>query len=114
MVYLEANCTGGGTHFPRLLRPRGNEWCKFIECDEVGWAGSTSDDEAKLEQGVIFKPIAGNAVYWENMRSDGTGYLESWHAGLPVRSGTKVGLNIWSWFQDGLVPQVSQRESDMD
>jgi prolyl 4-hydroxylase len=95
MVYLEANCTGGGTHFPRLQRPAGNEWCKFIECD----AG-----EDELKEGVIFKPVAGNAVYWENMRSDGSGYPESWHAGLPVESGSKIGLNIWSWLQVGYEP----------
>jgi prolyl 4-hydroxylase len=95
MVYLEANCTGGGTHFPRLQRPAGNEWCKFIECD-------VEDEE--LKDGVIFKPVAGNAVYWENMRSDGSGYPESWHAGLPVKSGSKIGLNIWSWLQVGYVP----------
>jgi prolyl 4-hydroxylase len=53
---------------------------------------------------VIFKPVAGNAVYWENMRSDGSGYPESWHAGLPVKSGSKIGLNIWSWLQVGYVP----------
>jgi prolyl 4-hydroxylase len=43
-------------------------------------------------------------VYWENMRSDGSGYPESWHAGLPVESGSKIGLNIWSWLQVGYEP----------
>jgi prolyl 4-hydroxylase len=100
MVYLEANCTGGGTHFPRLPRPTGPEWCKFIEC---GSEYEKYEDEG-LKDGVIFKPIAGNAVYWENMRADGSGYAESWHAGMPVTSGTKIGLNIWSWFQYGYVP----------
>ena len=45
----------------------------------------------------MFKPRAGNAVYWENFRADGTGYDETWHAGLPVTKGVKVGLNIWSF-----------------
>jgi prolyl 4-hydroxylase len=99
MVYLEANCTGGGTHFPRLPRPVGNEWCKFIECDV---------EEETLKAGVIFKPVAGNAVYWENMRADGSGYAESWHAGLPVKSGSKIGLNIWSWLQVGYVPPAEK------
>ncbi len=102
MVYLEANCTGGGTHFPRLQRPSGDEWCKFIECEpeeEALVSSEQRNNDASLKEGVIFKPIAGNAVFWENMRSDGTGYLESWHAGLPVKSGVKIGLNIWSWFQ---------------
>lgn len=105
MVYLEANCTGGGTHFPRLAKPIGGEWCKFIECNNVeDLLVEAASEDASLEDGVIFKPIASNAVFWENMRSDGTGYLESWHAGLPVTSGSKIGLNIWSWFQEGYVP----------
>ncbi|KAF2178581.1 hypothetical protein K469DRAFT_731601 [Zopfia rhizophila CBS 207.26] len=87
MVYLEADCTGGGTNFPRLKRPRERAWCQY------------SDGE--VFEGVTFKPIKGNAVFWENLRSDGSGYKESWHAGMPVRSGTKIGLNIWSWYQEG-------------
>ncbi|KAJ4307855.1 hypothetical protein N0V94_009589 [Neodidymelliopsis sp. IMI 364377] len=95
MVWLGSECTGGGTHFPRIKRPEGEEWCRFVEC-------GSGDEEEK--EGVVFKPIKGNAVYWENMRSDGTGYEESWHAGLPVVSGEKIGLNIWSWYQEGYVP----------
>lgn len=95
MVWLGSECTGGGTHFPRIKRPEGVEWCKFVECGE---------DDGEEKEGVIFKPVKGNAVYWENIRPDGTGYDESWHAGLPVLSGEKIGLNIWSWHQDGYVP----------
>ena len=51
------------------------------------------------KDGITFKPIKGNAVFWENLRADGTGYTETWHAAYPVTSGTKVGLNIWSWYQ---------------
>lgn len=102
MAYLSANCTGGGTHFPRLARPHGSEWCGFIECELPAEEEEEDEKEASLREGVIFKPIAGNAVFWENMRSDGSGYLESWHAGLPVKSGVKIGLNIWSWYQAGL------------
>jgi prolyl 4-hydroxylase len=120
MVYLEANCTGGGTHFPRLERPKDESWCQFIECGGDADASSSSssrdaevpannaaDDgrhKEDLSKGVIFKPIAGNAVFWENMRSDGSGYAESWHAGLPVTQGVKIGLNIWSWLAEGYVP----------
>lgn len=95
MVYLEANCTGGGTHFPRLKKPVGGEWCKWIECE--------GEDGEK--EGVVFKPVRGNAVFWENLRADGTGYRESWHAGLPVKEGVKVGMNIWSWLQVGYEPE---------
>lgn len=92
MVYLDANCTGGGTNFPRLRMPRKRQWCRFIECDEDNTSGTSYE-------GVTFKPIKGNAIFWENLRPDGTGYPETWHAALPVLSGTKVGLNIWSWYQ---------------
>ena len=95
MVYLRADCAGGGTNFPRLRRPPAGAWCRFIECD-------AEDNAAATLPGITFHPIQGNAVFWQNLRFDGSGYRESWHAGLPVRSGVKVGLNIWSWYQDGL------------
>jgi prolyl 4-hydroxylase len=94
MVYLDDKCTGGGTKFPRLEKPAEKKWCDVLECDE-----DVADEEG---QGVTFKPVKGNAVYWENFDSDGKGYEETWHAGLPVKSGVKVGLNIWSWYQPGL------------
>ncbi len=84
---------GGGTEFPLLGRWTGDgRWCAFVECGGEG-------DEAEGRAGTTFKPVAGNAIFWENFRPDGTGrgYEESWHAGLPVQKGTKVGLNIWSW-----------------
>ncbi|KAH8731387.1 hypothetical protein GQ44DRAFT_671203 [Phaeosphaeriaceae sp. PMI808] len=108
MVYLESNCTGGGTHFPRLRHPAStstdHEWCRFMECSPISTNSS-------LGEGIVFKPIAGNAVYWENMRLDGSGYAESWHAGLPVETGSKIGLNIWSWLQVGLVPPVAGKKN---
>lgn len=91
MVYLHADCTGGGTNFPRLTMPDNAKWCEFLECD-------------KSHEGITFKAKKGSAVYWENFRSDGTGYEQTYHAGLPVESGTKVGLNIWSWHQPGHRP----------
>lgn len=89
MVYLDADCEGGGTNFPRLSMPAGEQWCRFLECEE--------GPDAK--PGITFKPIKGNAIFWENLRADGTGYPETWHAAYPVLRGTKVGLNIWSWYQ---------------
>jgi prolyl 4-hydroxylase len=87
-VYLEANCTGGGTNFPRLQAPRDvsfdDKWCQFIDCDQP------------YHMGVTFKPIIGNAVFWQNMKPDGEGHRDTLHAGLPVTSGQKVGLNIWT------------------
>ena len=75
---------GGGTEFPALPVPASEEWCRFVEC------GGNST-------GAVFKVTPGNAVYWENFAADGRGYDETWHAGLPVEEGTKVGLNIWSF-----------------
>ena len=67
-------------------------WCEFLECEKNGPDGENSDDF-----GVTFKPIKGNAVFWENLGPDGRGYEQTFHAGLPVSRGSKVGLNIWSW-----------------
>lgn len=118
----ENQVVGGGTEFPLLKRTSFDKrWCRFIECDDA--EGDEKDKlrlDAKTEKdgtanrrgqigvdapsstsraGVVFKPLAGNAVYWENFRPDGTGrgWDETWHAGLPVKGGTKVGLNIWTW-----------------
>ncbi|KAL3441232.1 hypothetical protein BJX65DRAFT_289028 [Aspergillus insuetus] len=88
MVYLKAECKGGGTNFPRLRRPRDKRWCEFVECEQHDG-----------REGVTFKPVKGNAVFWENLRADGSGYPETWHAAFPVEEGEKVGLNIWSWYQ---------------
>lgn len=87
MVYLRDTCEGGGTHFPRLQRPMGEKWCDVIECGPG--------------EGVTFKPKKGTAVFWMNFDEDGRGYKETIHAGMPVTSGQKIGLNIWSWYQAG-------------
>ena len=86
---------GGGTEFPLLKRVGDERWCRFVECPEGEGEGKGEGEERK---GVVFKVAPGNAVYWENFMADGTGrgYEETWHAGLPVRKGVKVGLNIWS------------------
>lgn len=94
MVYVQAEAlVGGGTEFPRLRGMREGRWCEFLECggeEEKGKGGGEG-------RGVVFKPIVGNAVFWVNMATSGRGYEETWHAGLPVTRGVKVGLNIWSW-----------------
>lgn len=110
-VYIYANCTGGGTHFPRLpfptfarggkgqsqrekQSPVGDEgsgkepdetWCDLLDCDRP------------LADGVVFRPIMGNAIYWENLDGEGHGYGKTLHAGLPVTSGNKMGMNMWTW-----------------
>ena len=88
----EGELRGGGTEFPLLGRREDDRWCRFVDCEAGG------EDNGTNKKGVVFKPVPGNAVYWENFRSDGSGrgYDETWHAGLPVEKGVKVGLNIWS------------------
>lgn len=97
---------GGGTAFPRLPRRSADaRWCKFIGCgqNKDSDEGADADDAVYASTdnatGIVFQPVVGNAVFWENFRPDGTGraYEETWHAGLRVRQGVKVGLNIWSW-----------------
>ncbi|EZF30437.1 hypothetical protein H109_03210 [Trichophyton interdigitale MR816] len=93
-IFLHSNCTGGGTHFPNLRMPEDPRWCEFIECGP--------DESGEARTGITFKPISGNAVFWENIRPNGERYQETLHAGLQIESGTKIGLNIWSWHGIGL------------
>ncbi|KAK1756600.1 hypothetical protein QBC47DRAFT_422630 [Echria macrotheca] len=76
---------GGGTNFPMLDRPAEEEWCEFL------------DSRESAPEGVTFKPIiTGNAVYWENLLPSGDVHPKSLHTGMPVTSGLKIGLNIWT------------------
>jgi len=84
-VYISSNCTGGGTNFPRLTPPEDEKWCEFVDCDRP------------LDEGMTFKPILGNAIYWENLDGDDKGNPLTLHAGMPVTSGNKMGMNMWTW-----------------
>ena len=78
---------GGGTNFPLVDAPRGGgRWCELVDCDEP-W-----------DRGVTFRPVEGNAVYWDNLvpGAGGRGDPRTLHAGLPVVSGEKIGMNIWT------------------
>ncbi len=78
------------THFPRIEIPYDKRWCDFIDCSQ--------DDNL---EGVTFRARKGAAIFWRNFDEEGRGYRELIHAGMPVTKGTKVGLNIWSWYQKG-------------
>lgn len=119
----ESRCGGGGTEFPKIWMGRGQrrELCErgWIVCDDSSDSGASDgehgehvkhsehsehgkhdppeDGEEEETEGVTFLPIPGNALYWENLREDGSGIEETIHAGLPVTSGVKVGMNIWTW-----------------
>ncbi|KAK3988989.1 prolyl 4-hydroxylase 1, partial [Cladorrhinum sp. PSN332] len=91
-VHVRNDTTGGGTNFPYLDWSRGvvdEKWCEILDCDE------------EFDKGVTFRPVEGNAVYWENLGGDVKGDHRTLHAGLPVTSGEKVGLNIWT--REGVV-----------
>lgn len=84
---------GGGTGFPRLEAPADERWCDegIVDCDQP-WDG-----------GLTFRPAEGNAVFWLNLlhgrRDAGGGRIGDervLHAGLPVTSGEKIGMNIWT------------------
>lgn len=83
-VYVSNDTTGGGTNFPHVTPPRDKRWCGLIECDEP------------YANGVTFRPVEGNAVFWENLTPAGMGDPRTEHAGLPVTSGEKIGMNIWT------------------
>lgn len=118
-VHASEDIVGGGTQFPLLQPPHhpnqshtstkgggdGDEeaWCEFVNCD------------ASWDEGVVFRPVAGNAVFWRNLKKKevkggkGKGFGEEGrkeevlvgdkrvlHAGLPVQRGSKLGMNIWT------------------
>jgi len=82
-VYVSNDTTGGGTNFPMVIPPRHEKWCDVIDCDEP------------YANGVTFLPVEGNAVFWSNF-VDGRGDDRTIHAGLPVTTGEKIGMNIWT------------------
>lgn len=56
MVWVGADgIEGGGTEFPLLRRMKGADWCRWVECGR-------EEGDGDGELGVIFKPVAGNAV----------------------------------------------------
>jgi prolyl 4-hydroxylase len=88
-VSASADIIGGGTRFPLLDAPEDERWCEFVDCD------------AELEDGVTFRPVQGNAVFWRNLKWNGgrkefVGDGRTVHAGLPVQRGKKLGMNIWT------------------
>jgi prolyl 4-hydroxylase len=86
-VYLVADCVGGTTAFPKVYRPQGEGWCETLKCqDEDGQEIEHLEVEARV----------GNAIFWYNMDPWGDVDDLTLHAGTPVISGTKVGLNIWT------------------
>lgn len=98
-VFLKDNCTGGETYFPLVNAPAS-------AAADPKWKGKMAvgplvDDGEEIEEeekgkGVRFAPITGNAVFWVNLDGEGGGDRRLVHAGLEVKSGEKVGMNIWA------------------
>lgn len=83
LVHVRNDTTGGGLNFPLISAPADDRWCDVVDCDEP-W-----------ENGITFRPIEGNAVYWENLiPQTGEGDRRTLHAGLPLTSGEKLGLSV--------------------
>lgn len=96
-VFLRDNCTEGYTYFPSVEpshssrdNPASDEQLEKWYGDKVARGERNGEPE-----GVKFKPIKGNAVFWVNIRENGVGDRRLLHAGLPVKEGEKIGLNIW-------------------
>jgi prolyl 4-hydroxylase len=96
-VFVKARCTGGDTHFPKVKLAASSSTM-------IGGQGGrlASKDAQSMQKfrehedgGVAFKPIEGNALFWVNLKPNGAGDNRVVHAGLPLDSGVKVGMNIW-------------------
>ncbi|KAF3355797.1 hypothetical protein VdG1_06846 [Verticillium dahliae VDG1] len=87
-VSVSEDIAGGGTKFPKLAAPEGDGWCGVVECDQA------------REEGVTFRPIEGNAVFWTNLVKGADGEMVGddrvLHAGLPIEKGSKLGMNLWT------------------
>ncbi|KAK4493615.1 hypothetical protein PRZ48_015282 [Zasmidium cellare] len=86
---LDADCQDCGTQFPNVYvdwSERDPRWCEYVDCSK---------------EVLTTKIVAGSALYWRNLDSNGQGRRDTLHAGLPVLNGSKIGLNIWT---DTIVP----------
>lgn len=94
---LQDNCTDGETYFPYIgpsEEDRGNV-AKQPAYEPRSWTQSDPSWRGHENGGLAFRPIRGNALFWLNLHSDGTGHEKTLHAGLPVGSGVKTAMNIW-------------------
>ncbi|KAH8602056.1 hypothetical protein B0O99DRAFT_680204 [Bisporella sp. PMI_857] len=80
-MFLEGDCEEGETWFPYLSDEEEEE-------REGRW-------RKHEDGGLSFKPREGNALFWVNLHQNGTGDRRVMHAGLPLKSGVKTGINLW-------------------
>ncbi|KAF1959378.1 hypothetical protein CC80DRAFT_467903 [Byssothecium circinans] len=92
-VFLRDACVGGETFFPGV----------DVDVDGDGDGDGTDASGPKVSKGekdgvpmgVKFRPMTGNAIFWVNLDQQGRGDRRVVHAGLPVREGEKIGMNLW-------------------
>ncbi|EPS31656.1 hypothetical protein PDE_06613 [Penicillium oxalicum 114-2] len=82
-VYLGDEPEGGETCF-HFLQPAPQD------ADPEKFSNINSDDRL----GFAVKPVTGNAMFWMNLHSNNTGDVCVQHSALPLKSGTKYGMNI--------------------
>ncbi|KAH9219566.1 hypothetical protein DL95DRAFT_483758 [Leptodontidium sp. 2 PMI_412] len=102
-VYLDEGVEGGETWFPHVdvssspsslgdydgeLGDGNGKWVRGL--DEKGGKGGVGGTG-----GTKFLPREGNALFWVNLHSNGTGDERVVHAGMEVRGGRKTAMNIW-------------------
>lgn len=82
-IYLETNFDAGHTYFPRLPAPPSQKE------DDPRFA--TTENAT----GLAILPPSGSGVFWMNLHKNGSRDERTLHAGMPVRNGLKIGMNIW-------------------
>lgn len=85
---LQDNCTEGETYFPRVMPYTHASRDSAVDEENEVWRG-------RVEGGLAFRPVRGNALFWVNLFSNGQGDERVAHAGLPVGMGVKTAMNIW-------------------
>jgi prolyl 4-hydroxylase len=99
-VYLVADCVGGTTAFTEVERPKAPEWCEVLKCQ---------DENGEEVHWLEVQPKVGTAIFWYNLDPEtGDGDVLTMHAGMPVSSGTKIGLNIWTRERNFRNPEIPE------
>ena len=88
-VYLTANCTHGTTVFPYVDRPTNPEFCESGEL-------KCKDENGENVPWLEVQPKTGTAIFWYNLLPTGERDTLTYHAGRPVDTGVKFGMNIWT------------------
>jgi prolyl 4-hydroxylase len=85
-AYLDGGCTGGETYFPLV---------KGVS------AAADGDKFSRTEtgEGLLVRPRRGSAVFWNNLHPrNASGDRRVLHAGIPVETGRKIGINLFSYY----------------